>query len=355
MSKGEKKSKKRAYLSRFVIPKRTLGWAIAFLVVCIVIYAILEGMVTRDTGEIGWDWRGATKSIVVVLTSIVGTTLVTGFLIEKKSRNEIFTEALLDELAFSPENHERSRKKLLALLERDFYFAGNEKKREVYQSIIKRSSTALQHIYSTDTHNVIHCTIYPDRIEKEIIREISLRSYEETWEEKGFKLAEQVVKPFSGRSTLNIEEVSIDEEIKSSDDYEIVESPVSTGGLDEKNEYSIRRVYRYKKPLYLSNKKDTKIVVKCKTTVPPDDFMYCVRMQRPCKSYQLEFHVKDSQGRDCCLSAHAFGFCEDAINTPNMSDPSYVSVRFRDWIFYKDGVCISFYPKKKENGDKEKG
>ena len=337
----DQKEKKRRILSRFIIPKQTLGWAVFAFVLCIFIYIGLEAYM----GNGSWDWQGAAKSVVIVLTSIIGTTLITGFLIEKKSRNEIFTETFLDDLSLSEQEHEKNRKKLLALLERDFYFGGSRKKREVYQSIVERGNKALQHIYSTKTYNSIRCTIYPDRIEKEIVREIWLRSYEDTWEERDFRLADQVVKPLDGISTLEMVEVTVNGETRGADDYELVEKPVSGGGLNQKNAYSTHKIYRYKRPLFLSSKKDTKIVVKCKTTVPPDDFTYCIRMQRPCKEYRLDFRVKDDRGRACGLSAYAFGFCEDAINTPNDSDPSCVSIRFEDWIFYKDGVCISFYPK----------
>ncbi len=344
----DQKEKKRRILSRFIIPKQTLGWAVFAFVLCIFIYIGLEAYM----GNGSWDWQGAAKSVVIVLTSIIGTTLITGFLIEKKSRNEIFTETFLDELAFSGQEHEKNRKKLLALLERDFYFGGSRKKQEIYESIIQRRDKALQNYYLTKSEHQITCTIHPDRIEKEIVRVIWLRSYEETYVEKNFVLAGQVVSPYS---TLTIQEVIINGEARSPSDYECMEDSKSVGSLDQKNAYLKRRSYYCKQPLHLSNRRDTKIIVKYKTTVPPDDFTYSLRVRQPCKEYRLDFHIVDSQGRDCCLSAHAFGFCEDAINTPNDSDPNRVIIQFEDWIFFNDGICVSFYPKPKAVEEKDTG
>lgn len=342
---SEEKEKRRGRLPRFVIRERTLGWSIATLALCIILYLMLGGLVRWEDKKLIWNLVEPTKNLLVVVTSILGTTLITGFLIEKRSRNEIFTDTLLDELSLSLDEHNKNRKKLLETLEQNYYFSGNKKKREIYGSIIRQRDTALQHTYATRNYHRVVCTIYPDRIEKEIVREIWIRSYDPSYEVKNFVLAGQAVKVVDGISRLEMQEVTIDNEAKTLNvDYELVQNPNPVGSLEKKNDYSNHRIYRCKSPLLLSSEKDTKIVVKYKTSVPPNDFTYCIRMRRPCKDYSLEFRVSDSAGRKCCLNAHAFGFCEDAINTLNDSDPHSVSIHFDDWIFYNDGVCISFYP-----------
>lgn len=341
----DEKEKKAGRLPRFVIRGRTLGWSLVTLILCMILYLLLGGLVSEVDGKLVWNLLDPVKSLLVVVISILGTTLVTVSVIEKKSRNEIFTDTLLDELSLSAAEYNRDRKKLLENLEQNHYFDGNRKKREIYESIVRRRDIALQHTYATKNYHRVVCTIHPDRIEKEIVREVCIRSYESTYKEEEFVLAGQVVKSLGEVSGMEVQEVTINGVLQELDvDYKFAEDSTHVGSLDRKNEYSIRRDYRCMKPLVFSSDEDTKIVVKYKTVAPPDDFTYSIRMRRPCKDYTLEFRVNDDLGRKCSLKSHAFGFCEDAINTLNDSDPHSVSIRFEDWIFYNDGVCISFYP-----------
>ena len=87
-----------------------------------------------------------------------------------------------------------------------------------------------------------------------------------------------------------------------------------------------------------SNKTPIKIEVEYVTRCPKNDKVYTCRLQYPCKKFDFNFHLIND---DYLINASAFGFIDDAESSPNRSDDAKnLSIKFENWIFPRDGVCI---------------
>ena len=283
------------------------------------------------------------KEVLVVVFSIIFTTLLTTWLVEVDTRNKMYRDIICNDFLASDEFYsslsEENQKSMLENLERNHYFKGSVEKEQMYHSITEKLHNTEKNLYYNDCEYYITCKINRTMVEKKVKRVVKLRSFttEETLE--NYTLISSTYGSKDGIKPMELHECKInDKAIPMSDitpeDVQVTKESLKNCG------YDTCRTYKYNGPIKIHPDKDTVLTLAYTTYVDISDSSYACRVKYPCKNFSLTFNLDGTSAKNYALSAHAFGFIDDAGKSTNGANRSAVTIKFNDWIFDSDGVAV---------------
>ena len=283
------------------------------------------------------------KEMLVVVFSIICTTLLTTWLIEVDSRNNMYRDIVCNDFLASDEFYlslnEEHQKNMLENLERQHYFKGSLERENMYHSITEKLHTLEKDLYYNDCNYYVSCKIERGMIKKQITRTVKLRSFtkEETLEE--YTLVSSTFGSKVGVAHMELQECQIGDDIIPLSKITQEDIPVTKESL-KKCGYDTCRIFKYKEPIKIYPNKDTTLKLTYHTSVDISDNSYACRVKYPCKNFSLTFSLDRANAKSHLLSAHAFGFIDDAGKSTNGANRDTVNIKFDDWIFNSDGVAV---------------
>ena len=349
MKRGEKK--------KYFISSRTAFWVTVSFTFVLLLYVILTFLInlppsvfgsTTEENSLLLPTLTSIRDVVLVVLSILGTCFFTAWIIEVRSRNEMYDSHLSNDILGNPEIYrnmdESTQKEMLSILENILLFRDKPHLSGMYENIKEKFITlSSEEYYYDDCRYTVNCTITQEGILKSITRTIRIKSYDAsckissiplvTW--SGSKLSGNVV-PFKFSSA------TLDGKAIEQDKIGIIEkTPDQVVSVN--SGYDLKYTYFYKPELELFDDKIRTISVSYNTVVPLDDIVYTCRANVPCRSFTVDFRVCAPDNYK--VLARAFGFFDSAVHSPIVEDDRQISVSFNDWIFPQDGVVITFAPK----------
>lgn len=291
---------------------------------------------------------GVIRDILLTVLSILGTTWLTSWIIEMRTKNELYDSFLSNDFFSDPRIYSNMtpsvQKEMLSNLENALILHNNQHLSEMYGNIKEKfSSLGNENYYYEDCSYTVNCSIKSDRIEKSISRTIKVKSYHSREEVNDLQLLSWSGCPLPHHLTdLTLHHITLDGQPISNDNLEKRElSPNHITGVD--SGYTKKYSYHYKKPIELFDSKARIFSISYSTITPLDDIVYTCRANVPCKNFSVDFRVNEPT--ECKVTGRAFGFFDAAVHSPIIEEDQQVKVSFNDWIFPYDGVVITFYPK----------
>lgn len=310
--------------------------------ICLICYWLLSYQINVDAG-LANDKKAlyeTIKSVLLVVISTCGFSLLSGVIVEVNSRNTYLSEIIANDVIGSEEfyNHmdDDIKEKMYEALEANI-FANNNITRQMYKSVRDKLKNSTDKYYYTKCAYSVTCIVHEDYIEKQITRTTSIRSYENRVILNNYKIIEYSSKMFNGLKSFEKGALKIDGMAISDNDCKEVHDK-KTLNLDEQNEYNCFTIYEYNKKLEISNDKDTTIVMNYITRTSIDDKASTFRVAYPCKEFNL--HCSIMQHDKYRLVGSAYGFLDNADNSTNNSTKSNITIEFDDWIFKHDGATV---------------
>lgn len=288
--------------------------------------------------------RKAFSEISLVIFSVIASSAVSAVIIEKRNSNELIKEVFVDDFFATEEfidlMDEKQQKTLLCALERELNFDGNTQKSEMYVTILEKLNKSVineEKLYYDNYYLDIKCDVKENHIEKTIIKKYELKPMVSSLDLDSYLLLSATLKQVAGFNSISITRLKINNEEIDVNTLQS-EKKVPDNSLHEKSGYNKRIEYKYNKPLHLTDYKPIEIELQYITRCPLNDLAYTCRMPYPCKNFSFKYSVENE---DYQLSPTAFGFIDDAKNSPNHSnDRKNVTINFNNWIFPLDGVCV---------------
>lgn len=295
-------------------------------------------------------WLSSIKEVLVVLCSIFGTNLIVSVIVEKKSQNDLYDEFLTEDLLQNPKFlksiDKEKRKILLNSLERIDYMGENETYSELVNNVREKIINSDYKYYFISSKIDITCKICSKYIEKEIIKFVEVRSFNESYTDTNFIITKIASQKINNKQNVEIKKLfinNIPQDIEN--DIEYFDTTSKDDAYDvyyDNINYTRRGYYRFKKPITFYNNNTTTIQIVFVTRVPLTDKVYSARLSVPCKEYHFRFKIDDSS-TNYKINAQAFGFQEDAMKNPAGSQKNEISYEIKDWLFPSDGVFVTFY------------
>lgn len=335
---------------KYYISSKTNFWVGVSVLIIFIAYLILT-VVSNSMGNSSKTLRiviPVLRESVLVALSIVGTTWITSWIIDVRSKNEMYNSNMANDFIGDPDIYKclsiEKRQEMLAALENQFVLNNNKKLSVIYNNVKKKfvELSSEKYYYEDCRYNVI-CRIYSDRIVKNITRTIHIYSYSE--EEK---ISDLLLVQWAGLSLEGIDETFKVRRVMINGKEIPLESIVKRERQLENNisgpdaGYTQKLSYHYKEELLLSSIKPCIISISYTTITSCDDIVYTCRANVPCKNFSVNFRVVQSDTHK--VVGRAFGFFDAAVNSPIIEDTDQVVVSFSDWIFPSDGVVISIAP-----------
>lgn len=349
--------KKNNPLEKFYINTKSLILLIVIVLMNIVIYTYSQyeyskmNIVVSSTLELSEKesavkkyerWKTVSE-VSLIFLSVSGSALVSALLIEKKNNNKIIEDFFVNDFYTSNKffNYiDRNKKeKILFELENELYFDGSKEKANMYHAIKEKINKPIfkpELMYSSYFLD-INCEVNDHYIEKKIVRKTSLKALTKPKNQKGFLILSVAVNDVDGYEPIIITKLQIDGEDKSLSYIEKKES-INDNAMGRKKGYNKKVKFYYNNYLNFSNRKDVSILLEYTTRCPLKDLTYSCRMQYPCKKFTFNFAMLS---QDYLIAPYAFGFIDDAKDTPNHTDDQKkVNINFDNWIYPLDGVCV---------------
>ena len=292
-------------------------------------------------------WLNVGQSFVIIIMSTFASSIIAG-LICKKDNNNLYSSLITNDVFASEDFYtalsKDNKNKVLRNLEQHLYFENSKVKSDM-NSYIRDTlcdSRANKVYYYEKCHFNIHCTIYDDHIQKDIVKTMELLpvTKEPTTLKKLFLVSATYTDINDRYDCLKIKYIKIND--KTLDDKYFTPANGELSGLDEKIGYNKSQKIYCKKPLDLPQKKPVKVEVKYTTNTPKTDNIYTCRLKHACRRFSLSFHMDIKDGKKYKLKPAAFGFVDDASHTPNHADDNQsLSIVFDNWMFQNDGVFVA--------------
>lgn len=332
---------------KFYISKNTTFWATVATFICFIAYMVvlicISWISQSATASVPYGFYVA-RDIFLVVFTILLTTLLTGFFVEVRTKNDLYANAILQDVLVNPffykEFSDETKKLMLNELERELLFSNNADVQNMYESIQQKlSSVENTGYYYEECDYHVSCSISKGVITKRINRTIRLRSYE-----KKLTIRNLMVLNWSGLESIadhfSLEQIVYNgQEIS---DY-TVENIKSTNDTDSFCGYTVSHLCKVTRDVELYSDKNTTISVVYTTKVPISDNLYTCRTSVPCRRFSVSVNLENSP--EYKLNAVAFGFLDAAGASPAGINDHEVRIQFEDWVFNKDGVTIAFAPK----------
>lgn len=335
-------------MEKFKIRSGTIGLVLTILIITMVAYFVctyylnLNNLnIVNETSKEKIVKLQTLRDILLVIISICGTNLLLSIIVEKKSKNSLVEDIILNDVVASPEFYKQmdnnKKKKMFYALEEELFFKHNithEMFKIVREKIINMSCD----YYYESCKYIVTCNVHDNYIEKEITRKVSLKSYEKEYIIKNFSIGNCSSKKIEGMESyqlisfeINNQKIDLKKFVKEIENKDRC-------NLDEQNEYDSNKKFIYNKPLKITNDKETTIVVKCKTRTAIDDKSSTFRVVKPCKNFSVVYSI--IQHEKYRLVVDAFGFLDNADDSANNTSSSNININFDDWIFKYDGVVV---------------
>ena len=284
--------------------------------------------------------------LITVIVSMLISSIFSVLLVGKRDSTKIYNDAVSDMLENSDIKMEVQKTNNTYLT--TFYKELDSKNfpQNMLDTAITQITTTSSPYYYDSCNITINCFIKNNQINKHIKKEISILSYQDTYEYTGtdnnmFMLVAQRGTPNITRP-LKVMELKVEKDgtkfSNSPSDCSIKYESIKRSSRS-KEEYTKKATSYYNKPLVLSNKKPTKITIVYETITPLSDLDYVFRTPCSCHNFSISFHLKNMPNYK--LTGYAFGFLDDASSTVDMGDKDDLEFKFSNWIFKYDGVCIS--------------
>lgn len=345
MFEMKKYEKQRA---KYYISHRVKFWSIISTVVTGIVYATLLLYINRGDaiGENSSYWIYAGRDICLALFTIMLSSVFTCMLIEVRSRNEMYGDAVLRDVvsnpAFNSALHRQAKEDLLHQLEEQVIFRGNGVVADMYDSIKQKViSRRDDNYYFTECHYRIKYEVESNgKIKRSIIKTLKIRSYEESYEAKNL-----CVLVWTGLASetesLYIEPIVVTgfRKEKEEEFLPVQQDRDRKESIDVCSGYDVERPVVLKNALRLSSKYDTQIVVRYQYETMPDNSMHICRTSAPCKSFLVQATVA-SQNSDYTLRGAAFGFKDNGRRLSEGASGNSFQISFDDWVFSGDGVVV---------------
>lgn len=345
-------------LKKFIYNKS----AIVFLTIIAVILGIIYFYTVNETSQLSlqisnMEEQSPSKSeilqkhnkmqtqseIVLVVFSVTGSALVSALLIDKRNSNKIVEEIVVNDFFTSEKFLEllddNKKKQVLTGLEKQLKFDGCQEKFSMYLAVKEKLNEPIfdkDLVYEKYYLDVV-CDVKDEFIEKTFVKDVEIKSLGRPFVDKEYVLLSIITPTSTKYSPAEITKVEINNE---DIDLKLVKSKIKdvNNTLNKIKGYNKKITFILDKTLDFSNKKSIKIKIEYTTRCPLYDRVYTCRMPHPCKKFDFNFFVNSEE---FVINPAAFGFIDDATNSPNhTNDRKRVSIKFDDWIFPLDGVCV---------------
>lgn len=297
------------------------------------------------------------SDVMVVITSILGTNLLLSVLVEKRSKNNLVTEFLVNEMLASESVYfnlsDENQKTILDNIELRRVFENNKIAYNMHKYMIDKVKNDLKNYYFAECEYVVVVDAKDEYFEKVLTHTIELKTYEPNTTIKEFSLAKINMKSIEGMPNFEIKDVQIDGvpvkiepdgNGKFTKNSEVQLKVVPNGNkLDNKNGYDTTVQYYLKKKLHCKNDESIKIVSNFITRCPMDDIVTTFRASVPCKKFSVNYTINQEQNYK--LGGSAFGFLDASTAFQNSHKPNIMRFGFNNWIFTDDGVSITIIKK----------
>lgn len=344
--------KNRNIEEKYSIANKTLILSVAILVFGLLLYLaclIIECEIEAIGNEKYFYLIKIFKDILLIVVSVFGTSVISTFLIDVKSKNQMHKEIISDEVLNAETYYncmsDSKKKEISNYLESMLYFNGNKILTSMDEELKNKIRLFKNQEYFFSSYTaIINCTIDGDKIIKKINKTMFVRSYDDNYNLKDFELARNVCDSENGKygideSTLSvsIEDITLDKNSYCRRDDEKEDS------IEKKSGYTNKVVYRLKEPLELYSTKDKKVVVEYDTSVSIKDVFSGIRLPVACKNTNFQFHLNSTNNEHerYKLVPCGFGFNNTGSDTPNnIGDHYNVNIQFNEWIFPNDGWIV---------------
>lgn len=298
------------------------------------------------------------REIGIILVSILISSLFTMYIVEKKEKNNIYSEAVSD---FFDENKCRLDISDLSKADIQFYtdIASKNIPDDLVESIFGKICSPNEKYYYTKYDIDIKCSINNNIIIKNITEKISLRSYNDSYEfnkdKNPFVITEMTCeKLYFKEDNLPIRNNT---EVKN---FKIAENEDLSKYIKYGSDSQDNRIHRkmgYNKSFRawlnynftINNENDTELIIEYTTRVPLKDKMFILHFPCACKKAKISFSLCGKNARKYRVYGSAFGFIDNAENTHNNNNSREISFEFNNWSFRRDGAAIGIIRKKSEN------
>lgn len=344
----ETKDNRLPFLKKFYTSKKTAVWAVISTLLSLIIYVVVLICIESISTTGGTIPYGVyvLRDISLVVFTILITSIITGFLVETRSKNELYHNTILDDVIANPVFYQSfsddTKQEILHNLEQELLFSNNVKVQNMYESIQKKLSEATSEgYYFSECSYHVSCKIDTTSILKRINRTIRLRSYANKYTVNNLPILK-----WSGLHTIGhhflLDQIYINGNPVPKDNYKL-KATQDSSHLDSFCGYSVTYTCTLIKPIELQANTDTIISISYTTRVPLFDNVYTCRSSVPCRRFLVDAHLEDSPNYK--INALAFGFLDVATRSPVPLSDNEIRVDFDDWVFNKDGVVISFAPR----------
>ena len=353
------KAKISRCFKKFKLSKHNYFIAAAIDFVFFVLYCICLNYL-KDPNASQYIIVNICSNILLVGISVITTSLLTIPMIEVNSKNSFYNDTILKDVLASPHFYERMSKEdrleLLKGLEANIYFENSKIRESMYQSI---RNSLLKYgkdeddgkIYLEKCNYRIKCEVCGDYFKKTVLKTCELYSYEK-FKKSNFPLcatAAPKTKKENGSMVTSIEINGTSREVEDCIRTEVED--IKYDPFSKKSGYDRSITHYYTGDLVLRPDKPTKLKICYETYVPLHDTFYSCRTPYPCHEFSLVYELSGDKASDYSLAVCAFGFSDDAKDSPNRQDDKpEIEVKFNDWIFPLDGVAVTMKKKCNENG-----
>lgn len=328
---------------KFYIPPKTAFWSIVTTLFCAVVYIVMLiviGDMTSSGTETAYGYY-VVRDIFLVITTILLSTLLTSMLVETRTKNELYYNAIFDDVVSNPFFYRslspETKRSMLNTLEKELLFSGSKQISQMYESIQQKLSQEVytQYYFSECNYHIIWVVNEEEgTITKYINRTTKIRSYEDKCPISSFRAVRWSGIRMNGCFTL--EYVKVNGKQLHESQYNL--SSASIDAVPINNQYTVSYNCTFSQEIELHADQDTVISVSYTTKVPLSDSTYVCLSRVPCKRFSVDATVRGSSYK---LAAAAFGFLDSAQNSPPCVNDQEVRIEFDDWVFSQDGVTIT--------------
>lgn len=295
-------------------------------------------------------WLTFFKDIAVIIASTFAVSLLIGLLVEKNSKEDFYVDLIKDTISsktFSQRLSSEEKAEVFKNINKNFRCNNNEALYNIYSDFEKRfveQSFLESGYYFDECKYDISCKVEKEYIEKECTKTIYFNSYCDKKIVNELVLGGYSNKLVANKKSFELKSLTINgvtlskHEVSKCVHEEIIKPDEESGPLlVTRNKYNSKTICKYTKKISLNSSKPFVISYNYITRTDISDNALTVRCSRPCKKFAVNFKIKN---KDYDIKAIAFGFIDQAGDTPNTSDKQSVSVEFRNWILPEDGVVV---------------
>jgi len=319
----------------------------ALTIICIIFIIICSYLLNIEREELSKITKinpiiiNTLKDLLVVIASILGTNLLINGIIEVKSKNQLLTDIIANDIIASPNFYTYmdtvNQLKMCQALEKNLFFQNNTIKQDMSTEVRQKILDIKDPYYFEECDFIVTSTIYDKYIEEDVTKKIVIKSYGDSCHIENYPISNysskttDVFVPFELLSVnINGKEINIENDIK--------QITSCKNSFDEQNKFNSNIRYVYNKKILINNKDGVNIILKYKTRTTIDDRLTVFRVGKPCKRFSLIYNLTpDEKYR---LAINAFGFFDDGSATINDDSNYHTNIEFSNWIFTYDGVVI---------------